>query len=56
MVSYGRLSKGFSYTQLRFVVVTESDIFGAKNRITKKRQKQYNGKVIQSFNELNVGD
>lgn len=56
MVSYGRLSKGFSYTQLRFVVVTESDIFGAKNRTKKKRQKQYNGKVIQSFNELNVGD
>ena len=56
MVSYGRLSKGFSYTQLRFVVVTESDIFGARTRTGRKRQKQHNGQVIQSFNELNVGD
>lgn len=56
MVSYGRLSKGFSYTQLRFVVVTESDIFGARTRTGRRRQKQHNGQVIQSFNELNVGD
>ena len=56
MVSYGRLSKGFFYSQLRFVVVAESDIFGAKARKKRKRQKQYNGQVLQSFHELNVGD
>lgn len=56
MVSYGRLSRGFAYTQLRFVVVTESDVFGNRTKSRRKRQKQYNGQVIQSFNELNVGD
>lgn len=56
MVSYGRLSKGFFYSQLRFVVVAESDIFGAKTRKKRKRQKQYNGQALQSFHELNVGD
>ena len=56
MVSYGNLSKGFSYSTLRFVVVTEGDIFGARQQSRRKKQKQYTGKAIQSFNELNVGD
>jgi transcription-repair coupling factor (superfamily II helicase) len=56
MVSYGRLSKGFSYTQLRFVVVTEGDIFGERKKSRRKSRKQYNGQSIQGFNELNVGD
>lgn len=56
MVSYGHLSKGFLYSQLRFAVVTEGDIFGARQRTRRKRQKQYNGQVIQSFHELSVGD
>lgn len=56
MVSYGHLSKGFTYSRLRFVVVTEGDIFGARQRTRQKRSKQYNGQVIQSFHELNAGD
>lgn len=56
MVSYGFLHKGFSYATARFVVVTEGDIFGAKARARKNKQKKYSGKSIQSFNELNVGD
>lgn len=56
MVSYGYLKKGFSYRTAKFVVVTEGDIFGAKVRTKKRKQKNYSGKAIQSFNELNIGD
>ncbi len=56
MVSYGSFQKGFSYTTLKFVVVTEGDIFGARQQKRKKKQKKYSGKAIQSFNELSVGD
>lgn len=56
MVSYGFLHKGFAYATAKFVVVTEGDIFGAKARARRSRQKKYSGKSIQSFNELNIGD
>lgn len=56
MVSHGNMSKGFSYATLRFVVITEGDIFGARQQSRRKKQKKYSGKAIQSFNELNVGD
>ncbi len=56
MASYGFLHKGFSYITAKFVVVTEGDIFGAKARARKKRQKKYSGHSIQSFNDLNIGD
>ncbi|MDE6567593.1 MAG: transcription-repair coupling factor, partial [Lachnospiraceae bacterium] len=56
MVSYGFLRRGFSYGNIKFCVVTESDIFGARQKRKRRKQKQYDGKVIQSFNELNVGD
>jgi len=56
MASYGFLHKGFAYATAKFVVVTEGDIFGAKARARKNRQKKYSGKSIQSFNELSVGD
>lgn len=55
MVSYGQLHKGFMYTQQKFVIVTEGDIFGIRKK-TRKKHKNYDGKSIQSFNELNVGD
>lgn len=56
MVSYGVLSKGFAYASLRFVVVTEGDIFGGRQQTRRQKQKKYSGKAIQSFHELNVGD
>ncbi len=56
MASYGFLHKGFSYSTAKFVVVTEGDIFGAKARARKNKKKQYSGKTIQSFNDLNIGD
>lgn len=56
MVSYGYLRHGFSYGMIKFAVVTEGDIFGAKQAKKKRKQKKYDGKSIQSFNELSVGD
>ena len=56
MVSYGYLRKGFIYSTAKFVIVTEGDVFGAKTRTKRKRQKKYDGKVIQSFHDLNIGD
>ncbi|MCH5267289.1 MAG: transcription-repair coupling factor [Lachnospiraceae bacterium] len=56
MVSYGFLRHGFAYGMTKFVVVTEGDIFGARQKRKHRKQKVYDGKAIQSFNELNVGD
>lgn len=56
LASYGFLKKGFCYGVAKFVVITEGDIFGAKARTKRRKQKKYSGKSIQSFNELCVGD
>lgn len=55
MVLYGNARKGFEYPMQKFVLVTESDIFGQKRR-AKKQQKRYNGKSISAFSELSIGD
>ncbi len=55
MVAYGKLKKGFEYPQLNFVVISESDIFGAEKK-KKKKRRIYEGERIQSFTELNIGD
>ncbi len=55
MVTKGNLRRGFEYPALRFVVVTESDIFGAKKK-KKRKVKQYSGAAIHSFNDLKIGD
>ena len=46
---------GFEYPLLKFVVITESDIFGAQKK-KKKRRRQFEGQKIQDFAELKVGD
>lgn len=52
---YGRVLKGFEYPDLKFVVISENDIFGAKEK--KKRKKHdYEGKKVQNFDDLHVGD
>ncbi len=51
----GTVRKGFEYPGLQFVVLSETDIFTARK--TKKRfKKTYEGKKIQSFSDLKVGD
>ncbi len=55
MVVYGHAKKGFEYPLIKFVVMTESDIFGREQKKQKKK-KNYNGTGIQNFTELSVGD
>ena len=54
-VSYGHVARGFEYPWCKFVVISETDIFG-KEKKKKRKKSQYDGKKIQSFSELSVGD
>lgn len=54
MVSYGHVAEGYEYPMLKFMVISETDIFGKKKK--KKKRKIYEGQKIQSFSELKVGD
>lgn len=56
MVLHGNLHRGFTYPMLKLVVVSEGDIFGEKQKKRKKKKSQYDGKSIQNFTELNIGD
>jgi len=56
LVTYGKLRKGFEYPLIKFVVITESDMFGAEKRQKKRKKHNYEGKKISSFSELTVGD
>lgn len=55
MTYYGRVLKGFEYPLLKFAVISESDIFGAEKK-KKKKKKQYEGRKINDFSELQIGD
>ena len=52
---YGHVRKGFEYPLLKFVVLTETDIFGREKK-KKKKRKAYQGQKISDFNELQIGD
>ena len=54
-VMYGHASRGFEYPMIRFAVIAESDIFGAKKK-PRKKQVRYTGEKIASFSDLKVGD
>lgn len=55
MTCYGRVLKGFEYPLLKFLMISESDIFGAEKK-KKRKKKTYEGQKISDFNELQVGD
>ena len=55
MVVAGNLQKGFEYPLIKFVVISESDIFGVKKN-KKKKQKIADPKELLAFNKLKDGD
>ena len=55
MIVYGRIKTGVEYPMLKFVIMSESDIFSTLKR-KKHRTKVYDGTKIRSMNELCVGD
>lgn len=56
MVTTGNVHRGFEYPLLKFTIISESDIFGATAKKTKKRKHNYEGTQINSFSDLCAGD
>ena len=56
LVTYGNLHRGFEYSLLKFVFITEGDMFGVEKKRKRRKKTNYQGKAIQSFTELSVGD
>ena len=54
MTAYGYAAEGYEYPMLKFVVISETDIFGKVKK--KRKRKTYEGRKIQSFSELKAGD
>lgn len=54
MAACGYAAEGYEYPMLKFMVITESDIFGRKKK--KKRRRKYEGQKIRDFAELKPGD
>lgn len=55
MVVYGRARRGFEYPMIKFVLITESDIFGQEQK-KRRKKKTYSGQKIRDFAELSIGD
>lgn len=56
MVTQGNIHRGFEYPLVKFVMISESDIFGAVKKSKKKKVRAYEGSKISSFSDLNIGD
>jgi transcription-repair coupling factor (superfamily II helicase) len=56
LVTYGNLHRGFEYPQIKFVVITEGDMFGTEKKKRKRKKYHSDGKKLQSLTELSVGD
>ena len=54
MVTYGHVTVGYEYPMLKFMVISETDIFGKVKK--KKKRKTYEGQKILNFSELKIGD
>lgn len=55
MIIKGRLRKGFMYPMIKFVAISDTDIFGERKK-KKRRKHGYKGTNISSFTDLNIGD
>ena len=55
ILNYGAVKRGFEYPLLKFVVISESDIFGSPKK-KKRKIRQYEGTKIRDFTELKIGD
>lgn len=56
MTMQGSLRQGFEFPDIKFAVISETDIFGGEKKRKKKRKFAYEGEHIASFTDLNVGD
>lgn len=56
LVAQGNTHRGFEYPLVKFVVISEGDIFGATKKTKRKKLKAYEGSKISDFSDLNIGD
>ena len=56
LVVHGNLHRGFEYPLIKFVFITEGDMFGVEKKKRKRKKTNYEGQGIRSFSELSVGD
>ena len=56
LVTQGYARHGFEYPMQKFVLITETDIFGAVQKKKRRRKAEHAGDRIRSFQELSVGD
>lgn len=54
VISPDSLSAGFRCEEARLIVLSEQELFGIQKKV--KRNRKSSGRLIQSFNELQVGD
>lgn len=54
LTTQGYVATGYEYPFIKFIVISESDIFGRVKK--KKKKKSYEGRHIRDFQELKVGD
>ena len=54
MVCYGHVEAGYEYPMIKYMVISETDIFGKHKK--KKKRKTYEGQKIQDFADLKPGD
>lgn len=55
MLVHGNLRRGMEYPEIKFAIISESDIFGEEKK-KRKKVKRYSGEKVQSFVDLSVGD
>ena len=56
IVMSGNVRQGYEYPLVNFVVITQTDIFGKERHRKKKHKSRFQGRHVQDFNELSVGD
>ncbi len=56
LVTYGNLHRGFEYPMIKFLIITEGDMFGAEKKKKRRKKTAYEGTKIQKFTDLSVGD
>lgn len=56
IVAAGKMKNGFEYPLIRFVVISESDIFQTRRSHRKKKKNSQSGMRIRSFSDLSIGD
>lgn len=55
VICHGNLHGGMEYPLIKFVILSESDIFGEMKKRRKKKS-EYSGQKLNGFMDLNIGD